>query len=146
MSNLVLTRKECTASLLRSCHINSVPTTTTVPRFCKDKDTFILRQYCTHSTLRSARAKIIHSMLFKTTLRLLYIHSVLNKSDVRLQQVLIASMSRPAILNKYFTEVFTFSLLFQLLSCTHRIRKFFRNVFCFKATNHCLMHRLPLCC
>ena len=40
----------------------------------------------------------------------------------------------------------TFSLVFQLLSSTHRIRTFFRNVLCFKATKLYLMRRLPLCC
>ena len=42
------------------------------------------------------------------------VRSVFNRSIVRLQQILIASMSRLAIQYKYFSEFFTFSLVFLL--------------------------------
>ena len=57
-----------------------------------------------------------HTTLYKTTLRLFHARSVLNKSVVRLYQVVTASMARPAIKYKYLTEFPTFSLVFQFLS------------------------------
>ena len=121
--------------------------------------TFLLRSYCvlTASILRQSRnhhdrftflprQRYVHTTLNKTTLHLFHVRPVLNTSVVRLYQVLTASMSRPAIKYKYLTEFLTFSLVFPLLSCTHKIKTFSCNVLCIRATKLCLRRRLPLCC
>ena len=59
-------------------------------------------------------------------------------SIVRLYEVLIASMARPAIEYKYFNQFLSFSLVFQLLSWTHKIRMFSCNVLCIRAANSAL--------
>ena len=71
---------------------------------------------------------------------------MLNTSVVRLYQVLTTPLVSPAIKYKYLTEFLTFSIVFQLLSWTHKIRMFFCNVLCIRATKLCLRRRLPLCC
>ena len=92
------------------------------------------------------RQRYVHTTFSKDNITFVYVRSVLSTSVVRLCQVHIASMARPAIQYKYFTESLTFSLVFQLLSCTHKIRTFFYNVLCIRATKLCLRRRLPLCC
>ena len=121
--------------------------------------TLPLRSYCvlTASILRQLRnhhdcftflqrQRYVHTTFSKDNITFVYVCSVLNTSVVRLYQVHIASMARPAIQYKYFTEFLTFSLVFQLLSCTHKIRTFFYNVICIRTTKLCLRRRLPLYC
>ena len=121
--------------------------------------TFLLRSHCVliASILRQShnhhdrfmflpRQMYVHTTLYKTTLRLFHVRPVLNTSVVRLYEVLTASMARPAIKYKYLTKFLTFSLVFQLLSLTHKIRTFSCNVLCIRATKLCMRHRLPLFC
>ena len=78
---------------------------------------FLLYSYCVHTTSItypprsfqiSAKTKVRSTTLYKTTLSLFHICSVLNTSVVCLYEVLIASMVRPAIKYKYFTEFLKF--------------------------------------
>ena len=81
-----------TAFLLRHYYVNYV--TTIVSRFCQGKGTFIPCCIGQH---------YVCSTFIWCLTRPLY-------------QVLFASMARPAIKYKYFTEFLTFPLVFQLLS------------------------------
>ena len=78
----------------------------TVSSLCKGKDMFMLGQQCTHhnQSMLLLWQRYIHTTLYKTTLHLLYICLVLHMPTVCLQQILIASISRPTIQYKYFTE------------------------------------------
>ena len=85
--------------VLRSYHVNDV-LTTTVQSCCKGKDTFSTSlPYPPRPVYVSATQRYGHITLYKTILRMLYVRSVLLTSAVRLQQVLVASMSCP--LNQY---------------------------------------------
>ena len=115
-----------TAFLLRSYYVNYV-TTTIVSRFCKGKGTFIPR---------CRRQHYVCYTFVRCLTRPLYVCSKFS----------FASMAHPAIKYNYFHRISHNFTCASLLSRTHRIRTFFCNVLCIKATKLCLRRRLPLCC
>ena len=73
----------------------------------KDYTVFLLLTSVAYLPRRSTflqRQKYVHTTLNKTPLRLLHDRSVLYRSLIRLQQVLMESISHPAIQYTYFTE------------------------------------------